>query len=460
MAQVKLTERYIATMPPPSGHDRIDRDCDTRGLAVRITKSGSKTFLFCYSFDGRERRLPIGDWAPRLSGRLGEDSTRKAEGSLEWARQEVARLRIKVQAGTDPDEERKQARAEREAAREQSAREIDVATLAGRYLTEWAKPRKRSWEEDERRINAYVVPAWGTRKVKDITRADVDALVSPVATGDESKGIKPRPAEAGHRLALVRKMFSFALDKGIIDMHPCLRMKSPGGKPKARTRALTSARELRLLWRITEPGSIWTKEPGKRRTTNRVRDSRFTQGEGDALRLVLLTGARASEVTEMPWAELDLDAGTWVLPASRSKNKRPHLVPLLPEAVAILRRRREEVEGDYVFPAARRAYMADENLSRPLKAVCARLARIGLVSFTTHDLRRTVETGMAAAKVPKEYRDRVLNHVDASVGGVHYNMYDYADEKREGLEKWARRLEGMLKGAASNVVPLRRENAR
>ena len=309
MAQVKLTERYIATMPPPSGHDRIDRDSDTRGLAVRITKNGNKTFLFCYSFDGRERRLPIGDWAPRLSGRLGEEGSRKAEGSLEWARQEVARLRIKVQAGTDPDGERKQARADREAAREQSAREINVATLAGRYLTEWAKPRKRSWEEDERRINAYVLPVWGTRKVKDITRADVDALVSPIATGDESKGSKPRPAEAGHRLALVRKMFSFALDKGIIDMHPCLRMKSPGGKPNARTRALTTARELRILWRITEPGSIWTKEPTKRRTANRARDNRFTQGEADALRLVLLTGARASEVTELPWAELDLDRG-------------------------------------------------------------------------------------------------------------------------------------------------------
>lgn len=83
MAQVKLTERYIATIPPPSGHDHIDRDSDTRGLAVRITRNGTKTFLFCYSFDGRERRLPIGDWAPRLSGRLGEDSTRKAEGSLD-----------------------------------------------------------------------------------------------------------------------------------------------------------------------------------------------------------------------------------------------------------------------------------------------------------------------------------------------------------------------------------------
>jgi integrase len=451
MAKVKLTERYIAGMPLPNGHDRIDRDSETRGLAVRITRTGARSFLFCYSFDGQERRLPIGDWAPRVSGRLGDEGTRRAEGSLEWARQEIARLRIRVQAGTDPGEERKSARAAREEARQQSAKEISVEVLASRYLAEWAKPRKRSWKEDERRINAYVLPAWRHCKVKDITRADVDALVSPVATGENA-----RPAEAGHRLALVRKMFSFALDKGIIDAHPCLRMKSPGGKPAARTRALTTARELRILWRITEPGGIWTREPAKSRNRIKLRDKRFTQAQADALRLVLLTGARASEVTDLPWAELDLDAATWALPAARSKNKRTNLVPLLPEAMAILTRRREEVGGAYVLPGVRSAHMVDEHLSRPLRVVCSRLARLGVAPFTTHDLRRTVETGMAAAKVPKEYRDRVLNHIDASVGGVHYNMHDYEDEKREALEKWARRLEGMLTGPVSNVVPLRR----
>jgi integrase len=171
----------------------------------------------------------------------------------------------------------------------------------------------------------------------------------------------------------------------------------------------------------------------------------------------LLTGARACEVTELPWTEIDLEAATWALPASQSKNKRPHLIPLIPEALVMLRRRREEVSGAYVFPAARKAFMVDEHLSRPLKMISEKLAHLGIAPFTTHDLRRTVETGMAAAKVPKEYRDRVLNHIDSSVGGVHYNMHDYEDEKREALEKWARRLEGLLTGAQSNVVLLRRE---
>lgn len=451
MAKVKLTESYIKGLPLPTVHHALHQDSDTRGLAIRITRTGARSFLFCYSFDGQERRMSLGPWAPPVSNKLGTPAMRKPGGSLDWARQEVARLRLQVQSGSDPMERKQNARAEREVARQQAAKEIDVATLADRYITEWAKPRKRSWKEDQRRVDAFIVPAWGGRKVKDITRADVSALVSPVATGENA-----RPAEAGARLALVRKLFSFALDQGVIDVHPCLRMKSPGGKPAPRTRALTTGRELRMLWRITEPGSIWTREPAKKRNSVKLRNKRFTQAEADALRLVLMTGARASEVTDLPWAELDLDAATWVLPATRAKNKRPHLVPLLPQAVAMLRKRREAVGGDYVFPGVRLAHITDGHLSRPLKAVCERLARAGLAPFTTHDLRRTVETGMAAAKVPKEYRDRVLNHVDASVGGMHYNMHDYDDEKRAALGAWARRLETLLAGPVSNVVHLRR----
>ncbi|GAB2504308.1 tyrosine-type recombinase/integrase [Arenimonas alkanexedens] len=453
MAKFKLTESYIKALPLPAAHHTLHQDTEARGLAVRITRTGARSFLFCYSFDGQERRMSLGLWAPPVSNRLGTAATRKPGGSLEWARQEVARLRLMVQAGHDPMEQKQSARAVRDAARQQAAKEINVASLGARYIAEWAKPRKRSWQEDERRLNAYVVPAWGSRKVKDITRADVSALVSPVATGDNA-----RPAEAGARLALVRKLFSFALDQGIIDAHPCLRMKSPGGKPAPRTRALTTARELRILWRITEPGSVWTNEPANGRRLYKIRDRRFTQVQADALRLVLLTGARASEVTDLPWVEIDLDAATWVLPPARSKNKRMNLVPLVPAAVAMLRRRRDECPGEYVFPAIRRPHLTDADLSRPLKGVCSRLAAFGvsMAPFTPHDLRRTVETGMAAARVPKEYRDRVLNHVDGSVGGMHYNMHDYEDEKRGALEAWSRRLEAMLTGEASNVVPLRR----
>jgi integrase len=144
----------------------------------------------------------------------------------------------------------------------------------------------------------------------------------------------------------------------------------------------------------------------------------------------------------------------WTLSAERSKNKRPNLIPLVGEAFEILERRKKN-GGAHVFGGARSAHLSANRLSIVLRRACKRLQRLKIAYFTPHDLRRTVETGMAAARVPKEYRDRVLNHLDGSVGGVHYNLYDYELEKKSALEAWALRL-GTLLTPASNVLPLRR----
>ena len=438
----KLTETLIKKLPlPKAGDNKIVRDTQVRGLALRITGTGTRTYLFCYRFDGQERRMPIGTWF--------ED-----QDTLADARADAAKLALKVQSGVDPNAEKQAAREAREQARHQSAKEISVDKLADRYLAEHAA-HKRSGQADARRIDRLVRPTWGDRKVKNIARADCRALIYPIAAGDPAKGIAPRPAEAQHALSLVRKMFSFAVEQEIIDTHPCLGLKIPGGGVKPRERALTQGKELRALWRITEPGSVWTRPMPH--GWYKSKWLRIHEGEAACLRLMLLTGCRPSEAAELPWAEIDLDAATWTLPAARSKNKRPLVLPLLPFVVAMLRERRDN-GSDYVFPGQRGAeHITVNRLDSALRKVRPALVRIGIDPFTPHDLRRTVETGMAIAKVPKEYRDRVLNHIDASVGGKHYNMHDYADEKRDALDKWARRLESMLRDEqTSNVVQFKR----
>jgi integrase len=107
---------------------------------------------------------------------------------------------------------------------------------------------------------------------------------------------------------------------------------------------------------------------------------------------------------------------------------------------------------------ARSAHITQNSLSRALRGVCRRLKRIGVSPFTPHDLRRSVETGMAMAKVGKEHRDRVLNHIDNSVGGRHYNKHEYLEEKRSALLAWRDKLRSALSEAASVVVPLRRQS--
>src|SRR5690606_34040074 len=117
----------------------------------------------------------------------------------------------------------------------------------------------------------------------------------------------------------------------------------------------TTAKELRLLWRMTDRSGPWTKpkRDGWPRDVPWESRGRMNPIIADALRLVLATGCRANEAAGLTWAELDLDAGEWVLPASRSKNKRAHLVPLLPEVVTMLRERHRQATTDYVFPSQR-----------------------------------------------------------------------------------------------------------
>jgi integrase len=71
-----------------------------------------------------------------------------------------------------------------------------------------------------------------------------------------------------------------------------------------------------------------------------------------------------------------------------------------------------------------------------------------------HDLRRTLGTRLAELRIPKEIRDRVLNHAPGDVGSKHYNLHDYADEKRDALNRWATLVNALVTGMTANVVPL------
>lgn len=404
--KTKITDKHVRDMQPPAKGMRMDYDTDMRGFAVRITPTGTRVFVLCYAANGIERRLVLGRY-PAMTVLL--------------ARRRAMEVRRQVDLGDDPF-----------LAKQVAAREMTMAGLADRYITEHV-PKKRSGKIDVRRIHKYVLPAWKHRKARDITRADVDHIVSPIAA-------RGAPYEANHVLALVRKMFSFAMDKGIIEHHPCLRMKAPAA-PKARTRAMTTAKELRILWEATGRQGEWERIT--------------TQSDAACIRFLLLTGCRASEATDMTWSEVDLEERLWTLPAERSKNKRAHLVPLTDSAIDLLAKQKK-LGGDYVFHSPRKPHLKADRIADKVERICRKAHSLGLERFTPHDLRRSVETGMAAARVPKEYRDRVLNHADHSVGGVHYNLYDYRDEKRAALEAWERRLESLIKGEPSTVVPMRR----
>jgi integrase len=219
-----------------------------------------------------------------------------------------------------------------------------VAQLAEIYMRKWAKqvgadgrPRKRSWREDERQINLYLLPAWRNRKVKDITRCDVRDLVEGIAERRLRKGTTEdgqekvgAPIMANRVLALVKKMFNFALDREWIDANPAARLKPVS--PENRRDRVLSPEEILTLWRELD------SEHHRIATLFRTK---------------LLTAQRPGEVSKMRWAQLEqalfertaegvvlpskLDPIVWTIPAKEAKNGLAHEVPLSGAVIELLR---------------------------------------------------------------------------------------------------------------------------
>jgi len=182
---------------------------------------------------------------------------------------------------------------------------------------------------------------------------------------------------------------------------------------------------------------------------------RAVDGESDfgrCVRLLILLGSRRSEVGGMRASELDLDTGTWTLPAARSKNKRAHTLPLPPAALDIIRSVPQS-ELDHLFGPAGFA-----NWERSKVALDRALGDVAR-PFRLHDIRRSVATRMADLGVEPHVIEAVLNHHGGHRRGVAgiYNRSVYERQAKAALSRWSEHVLALVEGRAPDdrVIPLR-----
>ncbi|MBF0460381.1 MAG: tyrosine-type recombinase/integrase [Magnetococcales bacterium] len=399
---MKFTDRYIQTLKPKEQRYEV---LEGLGFSIRVTPTGTRTFFMVYQFEGRNRRLTLGGYP---------------EMKLAEARQKHADARQLLAQGIDPGAVAQTAKAEERAT-------PTVAALVDEYIEKWAKPRKRTWAEDHRMLHKDVVPLWGTRKVTTITRRDVLTLLSGIV--DRGAGIV-----ANRTLEVVRRMFNYAIEQSILEVSPCNQVRAPAQEQR-RDRVLTED-EIRVFWHGLDQAGM-------------------SEGSRLALRFLLVTAQRKSEVVEAPWSEFDLAGGWWVIPAERAKNKMAHRVPLSAGAKALLTRAKElSGESPYLFPSPR-------NINAPVggtsvdHALHRALATLGLVDVIPHDLRRTAASLMTGMGISRLVVSKLLNHVEQGITAV-YDRHSYDREKRQALEAWDRQLTAILTGTVNdNVVQLR-----
>ena len=199
-------------------------------------------------------------------------------------------------------------------------------------------------------------------------------------------------------------------------------------KEEIRTQVLSDD-ELRALWLACEPEGA----------------------SGRAIRMLVSTGARRSEVGRMRLEEIDEERRLWTLPAGRTKNAREHAIPLSSQAWALIEARPRFAGCPFVFSAdGRRAVNNWDEVKRRISA----RAGISADSWRLHDLRRTAASGMQKLGVSVPVIEKALNHTSGTFRGIVgvYQQHDYADEVRIALQRWADRVEEIVDGEPARVV--------
>ncbi|MFQ5674053.1 MAG: tyrosine-type recombinase/integrase [Nitrospinales bacterium] len=397
---MKFTDAKIKSLKPS---EKTHIVWEGSGFGVRVSPTGAKSFILMYRVPGnRTRRLwTIGKY-PQIT--------------LATARRMAAQGREKIIKGIDPGAKAvTQKKADREA--------YTVKDLAEEYLEKWARPRKRSAREDERILYKDVVPAWGERKAKDITRRDVILLLDKIVE-------RGAPIAANRTLGIIRRMFGFAVSRGVLPTSPCVEIEPPG-KENQRDRVLTGD-EVKVFW-------------------EGLADCRMDQKTRLALKLLLILGQRKGEVTSAEWNEFDLEKNWWTIPKEKTKNSLPHRVFLSSMALEVLGELRELSDSRWLFPSPRGDKpITTRSISHALKN---NREIFGIPQFTPHDLRRSMASFMASAGVPRLTISKILNHVESGITAV-YDRYGYDREKRQALETWGRKLKSILTGEKGNVIPL------
>jgi integrase len=379
----------------------------TRGLVLHVLTSGTATWYVHYDVQAGKRRK-------RRKHKIG----RIDEVSLADALRETERLRPLIRQGADPATEKVANRVA-----------ITFAELAAERL-EKGDPLQPGTQRDYRlMLTKDVLPAFGSLPAKSVTRAHVIDVLDVVS----SRGASRR---ADMTRNVISSIFAFGIDRGLVTNNPASGLRNRhDNQPRD---VVATKDDIRRLWSAMDDG-----------------EAAMSPAIATIVRLALLTGLRRTEIAAARKDELDLTSTSPLLtiPRGRAKNRNRHRVPLSPQAATLFRQAIEQAEGGvFVFPGERGAsHIASRSVSKAMERTRAKLK---IKDITMHDLRRTAGTFMSQLGVPKNVRERILNHGGKRKGSITegvYNLYEYDTEKRAALELWAEALDCIVQGKQAYI---------
>lgn len=328
---------------------------DIPGFGLRLFPSGAKSYVLWLRTTSGQKRLHT----------VGKHGVVTVQQARELARTTLA----DASKGHDPQQARQEAR-EGETLKE----------FALVYMEKHAKKFKKSWKEDERRLNSHIIPALGNKKLKDITSEDVERLHRKIG--------ERHPTEANRVIEVVSSMFTRATER------PFSRLAKDYLNParitayaEASRERWVTAEELPLLWAaIDQEDSVYVRA---------------------ALKLYIHTGVRKTELLESKWDHVDFTRRTLLLPVT--KNGESHLVPLSAQALAELRGLPRQLGNAFIFPSEVKPGARRVNLSKPWGRVRAR------VWLEAHPEEAEVLRAKAVVDLQKKFSPKTPEVLEAHV---------------------------------------------
>jgi integrase len=381
----KLTKRIIdAKKYEGTGDSKcIIWDSELTGLGLRVYPSAKKSFVLSYRQNGRKRLYTIGKYGVF---------------TIDEARDEAVNYLANINHGEDPVEER------RKKFRAQTMNELFEI-----YMERHAKAHKKSWKEDQKRINNRLLPEWGNHQIDAITKNDIAFLHNKI-------GMKA-PYEANRVLALISKIFEMAITWGIIDenkVNPARRIKK--FKEAKRDRWVTEQEMPELMKAIKQDTNVYARY---------------------AILMYLLTGMRKNELLQVKWTDIN-----WTRKEIRlgdTKAGRIHYVPISSVAEEILKEIPQMVGCPYVFAGRDGGDTYLININKPWLRI-RNVAQMEDVRL--HDLRRTVGSWLAQSGHSLQLIGKVLNHSNEATTKVYAHLQD--DDARRALETHGEAVKGFF----------------
>lgn len=452
-----LTAPAVAKLRPGATR-RIIRDAGAQSLYLVIQPSGHKSWLMRFRRPGgKPGKLVLGP--VDLSGREHrDDPVIGAPLTLAGARRLATQVLQERARGKDPVADHKAAKV-RKRTEVETAAAGTFAALVRRYAEEHGRKNLRKWRYTVKQLGLHyprenvrglttseptatpggLVQRWADRQVKDIDGHDIYSVVDEArrigCPGIPARVNKPSEARARDLHTALSSFFGWLHRHRMVSLNPAAGVLRPVSA-KARDRVLTPD-EIVRFWHSCDKISV---------------------PFGAVFKLLLLTGCRLNEIGALRREELQGNGGhahLIHLPATRTKNKKPHIVPLAPLALQIIEAVPRIENCPYLFSTTGRTPISGWN---KIKHELDKAMR-NVPHFRLHDLRRTAVTGMAELGIRPDVIELCVNHISGHRGGIAgvYNRAEMLPERRAALLRWAQHVQGLVSGKPANVVRLRRK---